>query len=293
LASLDLYSPPDLHDALKFIEQHEKGVTVLASGTDLLPRLRKKQLAPSVLLDISPFQQELRYVRESEGFVRLGALTTLTDLLESPLFIGKLSVVHEAAALFGAPQIRNVATVGGNLCSAASSEDLIPVFLALDAKVRLVSARGERSVPLREFLIDKRSTVLKPSEILSEVYFTSPQEHSWTGFEKLGRRNMLIISIVNEALFLGLEEDLHTIKTARLALNRVSGRVPALAEKTSRFLEGKTVSDETVLGAQRVLASELKLASDFRASGEYREKIALVYLKRLLRRCVEKIEEAR
>jgi CO/xanthine dehydrogenase FAD-binding subunit len=157
--------------------------------------------------------------------------------------------------------------------------------MALDASLKLVSAKGERAVALKNFITGKRETALKSSEILSEVSFNVPEGNSWTAYEKLGRRNMLIIAMVNEALSLTLEEDLHTIRTARLALNRVSGKIPALAVKTNRFLEGKKVSDETIVGAQKVLASELALTSDFRGSGDYRTEVAQVYLKRLIDRC--------
>jgi CO/xanthine dehydrogenase FAD-binding subunit len=289
MSSLELYAPTDLDDALRFIEQGDKDVAVIASGTDLIPRIRRKKASPSILLDISSFTEDLRYIRQSDRTVRIGALTTITDLLESTMFDGKLSIIREAGTLFGAPQVRNVATVGGNICSAASSEDFIPVFMALDAKLKLVSAKGGRTVPLKGFIVGKRETALKRSEILAEISFEPPDGHSWTGYEKLGRRNMLILAMVNEALSLTLEDDLHTIRSARVALNRVSGRVPALAVKTNEFLAGRKMSDDTVKEAQKVLASELSLSSDFRGSGAYRTEIAQVYLKRLLERCSREI----
>jgi CO/xanthine dehydrogenase FAD-binding subunit len=292
LAPPELYSPLDLGDALRYIENEDRHVTVIASGTDLLPRMRRMKIAPSMLLDISSFKEDLTYIRQSDGVIRLGALTTVTDLLESPVFDGRLSIVREAAELFGAPQIRNVATVGGNICSASSSEDLIPVFMVLGAKVKLVSSKGERTLPLEDFLIGKRETAMKPSEILSEVSFDSPKGNSWTAYEKLGRRNMLIIALVNEALSLTLEDDLFTIRSAKLALNRVAGRIPALAPKTSEFLAGRKVTEETVREAEKVLASELVLTSDFRASAPYRTEVAQAYLGKLIQRCRKRIEES-
>jgi CO/xanthine dehydrogenase FAD-binding subunit len=289
MSSLDLYSPTDLNDALRFIEHGDRNVAVIASGTDLLPRMRRRQVSPSVLLDISSLTEDLRYIRQSDGTVRLGALTTVADLLESPMFDEKLSMIKEAATLFGAPQVRNVATVGGNVCSAASSEDLIPVFMALEADVKLLSAKGARAVPLKDFIVGKRETGLRPSEILSEVSFNLPPERSWTAYEKLGRRNMLIIAIVNEALSLTLDDDLSTIQSARIALNRVSGKIPALAAKTSGFLEGRRVSDGTIAEAQKVLKSELSLTSDLRSSGAYKTELAQAYLKRLMERCYRRI----
>jgi len=289
LSTLELFSPTNLDDALKFIQRDDKEVAIIASGTDLIPRIRKRQISPSVLVDISSFQNDLRYIRSSGGVVSVGALTTLTDVLESPLTRNRLSVLHEAAELFGAPQVRNVATVGGNICSAASSEDLIPVFMALGAKLKLVSAKGERTVPLDGFFKGKRSTRMKQSEILAEVSFDVPRGRTWTGFEKLGRRNMLIVSLVSMALSLTMKEDLQTVAAVRVAMNRVSERIPALAVKTQEFLVGRKVSPETIAQAQKVLASEIALTSDFRASGSYRTEVAQVYLKRLLLRCSGRI----
>ena len=289
MSTLELFSPTNLDDALKFIERDDKEVAIIASGTDLIPRIRKRQISPSVLVDISSFQNDLRYIRSSGGVVSMGALTTLTDVLESPLTHDRLSVLHEAAELFGAPQVRNVATVGGNICSAASSEDLIPVFMALGAKLKLVSAKGERTVPLEGFFKGKRSTRMKQSEILAEVSFEVPRGRTWTGFEKLGRRNMLIVSLVSMALSLTMKEDMQTVAAVRVAMNRVSERIPALAVKTQEFLVGRKVSPETIAQAQKVLASEIALTSDFRASGSYRTEVAQVYLKRLLLRCSGRI----
>ncbi|HXY56348.1 MAG TPA: hypothetical protein VEH01_01925 [Nitrososphaerales archaeon] len=100
---------------------------------------------------------------------------------------------------------------------------------------------------------------------------------------------MLIVAMVNEALVLTLEDDLSTIRSASLALNRVSGKVPALAAKTAQFLAGKKVNDATISRAQKVLASELSLTDDFRGSGTYRTEIAQVYLKRLIERCSQRL----
>ena len=262
---------------------------MIASGTDLIPRVRRGQISPTRLLDISSLKEDLGYIRRSDAEVRIGALTTVTELLESPVFTGGLSMVHEAAELFGAPQIRNVATVGGNICSASSSEDLIPVFMVLDARLKLVSAKGERTVSLKDFVVGKRETALGPSEILAEVSFGSPAKHSWTAFEKLGRRNILIIALVSEAISMTMEDDLETIRSAKIALNRVKGKVPSLAAATGEFLSGRKVTEETIVEAQKVLAGELALTGDFRASASYRAEVAQAYLRKLIRRCHRRI----
>ena len=289
MPQFDFYLPSDLKDALQLKESGGEGVVVVASGTDLMPRMRKGQVSPQILMSISSLENDLRYLRRENGVIHIGALATVSDLLDSPLFAERLSMISEAAENFGAPQIRNVATVGGNICSASSSEDFIPVLLALDSRVKLISEEGERSLALRDFVLGKRRTAMKTSEILSEVYFESPDGNSWSGFEKLGRRNILIVAMVGEALLLSLEDDLKTVKSAKIALNRLAGRIPAMAEKTTSFMTGRKLTDETIAEAQKVLASELALTSDFRGSAAYRVSIAQAYLRRLLLRCSRKI----
>ena len=287
--SFDLYVPTDLRDALKFLESNGGHTAILARGTDLLPRIRRRLAWAPTLLDISGLDGDLRYIKRDDGIVRLGALTTVADLLETDLLGMRLEMIRKAGELFGDPQIRNVATVGGNVCSASSSEDLIPVFLALDAKVKLISSRGERVLPLEGFIMGKRETARKNFEILCEVFFEAPRGNCWSGFEKLGRRNILIVSLVSEALLLTLEDDLETIRGVKVALNRVAGKVPARAAKAEAFLSGRKLTPEVIREAQDVLASELALKGDFRASGEYRAELAKVFLKRLLLGCASRI----
>jgi CO/xanthine dehydrogenase FAD-binding subunit len=292
LPGYDVYVPTDLHDALSYLADYGESTSIIARGTDLLPRLRRRQASAVNLLDISGLEKELRYLREQDGSFHIGALTTVSDLLESPLIGRDLELIREAARKFGDPQIRNVATVGGNICSATSSEDLIPVFLALDARVKLASVRGERNLRLKEFIMGKRTVFRKSGEVLSEIELGSLPPDSGSAYEKLGRRNILIKALVNEAIVLTAEGDRETVREARVALNRVAGRVPQRANATEEFLAGKKLNAETVASAQEILSSELTLKTDFRASGEYRTEIAKVYLKRLLELCAFRIRGA-
>ncbi len=289
MKAYDIYVPTDLADALGYLEDYGETTYILAKGTDLLPRLRRRQFSAVNLLDISGLERDLRYIRSEDGLLKFGALTTVSDLLESPLLGKELELVREAARKFGDPQIRNVATLGGNLCSATSSEDLIPVFLALDARVRLSGAKKERTIPLKDFIMGKRTTFRKSSEVLSEVEVPSLKPNSASAYEKMGRRNILIIALVNMAVVMTMEGDRETLKEARVALNRVAGRIPQRASSTESLLAGKRLTSETIALAQEALSSELSLTDDFRASGAYRLEVAKVYLKRLLELCAFRV----
>lgn len=289
MAGFDIYVPTSLADALSYMEEFGEGTTVLARGTDLVPRLKRRQVTASNLLDLSGLELDLRYVRVDGGSLRIGALTTVSDLLESPSIGKELEVIRDAGSKFGDPQIRNVATVGGNVCSASSSEDLIPVLLALDAKLKLSSSKKERVVPLKEFILGKRTTFRKSGEILTEVEVPQLPSNSGSAYDKLGRRNTLIIALVNMAVVLTLEPDLETVLKASVSLNRVSGRIPQRATLVEGYLAGRRLTSDAVAAAQGILANELSLGSDFRASGEYRADVAKVFLGRLLGRCVSRI----
>ena len=176
------------------------------------------------LVDLSGLS-ELRYIKQEEGKIRIGALTTIADLEAEKNNSVWGGVLNDVAAKFGSPNIRAVATVGGNICSASSSEDLIPVFLTLDAKVKAIRKSGVREIALRDFLVAKRKTALHPDEILAEVSFSEPGARAASAFQKLGMRNTLIISFVSVATFLEADENRSKIKCARIALNRLSGKI--------------------------------------------------------------------
>lgn len=288
----DIYVPTDLRDALSYLDDLGEATSIIARGTDLLPRLRRRRASVATLLDISGLGGDLRYIRSQDGSLHIGALSTVSDLMESPLIGREMELVREAGRKFGDPQIRNVATVGGNICSATSSEDLIPVFLALDARVKLLSLKGERTLPLKDFIKGKRTIFKKSGEILSGVELSPLPPNSGSAYEKLGRRNILVIALVNEAVVLTMEADRETMRAARVALNRVAGRVPQRAVAAEEYLAGRKLGADTIAAAQAVLSSELNLKNDFRASGEYRSEIAKVYLKRLLELSAFRIREA-
>jgi CO/xanthine dehydrogenase FAD-binding subunit len=190
---------------------------------------------------------------------------------------------------FGSPNIRSVATVGGNICAASSSEDLLPVFLVLDAKVKAIRKSGTREVPLHEFIVAKRKTALSSDEILAEVSFPEPGVRSTCSFQKLGIRNILIIALASVAAFLELHDKDSKIKNAKIALNRLEAKIPQRAENVEKEIAGKELNERTIDSAVDRLGDELVLTSDFRASAEYRQEAVKVLLRRALVNCQQRI----
>lgn len=282
----DMFVPENMKELLQFLDTHQSGVHLIANGTDLINRIQRKQVNPKVLVDLTGLH-ELKYVRNQDGSIRIGALTTISELITSPLIDRRYEVMREVASRFGGPSIINMATVGGNICSASSSEDLLPVLLVLKAEVQLRSIHMERTALVEDFVTGKRKTGLKANEILVETRFPELDIDSACSFEKVGMRNSLIIAFVNCAVYLRMEKGV--VEDVRIAFNRVSGKIPQRARDTENRLKGEKLSEQSLTDATATLRGELKLSSDFRVSEEYRMDVASAIFKRALRRCVEKL----
>jgi len=232
---------------------------------------------------------ELRYVRREDDEVRIGALTTIADLEKRVNGSSWGRLFNDVIAKFGSPNIRSLATVGGNICAASSSEDLIPVFLVLDSKVKIVGKSGTREMPLQEFLVAKRKTALNAAEILAEISFPEPSVRAACSFQKLGMRNILIIALVSVAAFLEADDARSKIVKARVAVNRLKGKVPQRVQSVEEELLGRKLDERTIRSAVDRLGEELALTSDYRASAEYRSEAVKVLLGRALSDCQQSI----
>jgi len=273
-------------DLLHYINEHQTGVQLIANGSDLINRIQRRQVNPKVLVDLTGLT-ELSYVEKENGTFKIGAMTTIAELIASPLFDSKYEAIREVARKFGGPSIVNVATVGGNVCSASSSEDLLPLLLVLDAQVRTRSVKGDRVVRLEDFLKGKRMVDLSPNEIMVEATFSDIDQNARCAFEKVGMRNSLITAFVNCAIYLKLATKTNRIEDIRIAFNRVNGKIPARAKNTEEKMRDKPLDHKRLTMSIDALRNELRLTSDFRASQEYRMEVACALFKRTLTRCVD------
>jgi CO/xanthine dehydrogenase FAD-binding subunit len=286
LRKFDMFVPEDITDLLEYLNSHQSDVHLIANGSDLINRIQRREISPKIIADLSGLS-ELNYVRRDGETIKIGALTTIADLAKSPVLDSRYDVFREVAAKFGGPSIRNVATVGGNICAASSSEDLLPVLLVLDAKVRLRSKLRERTLRLDEFLKGKRLTDLKPNEILVETILQELDEESACAFEKIGMRNSLIIALVSSAVYLKLDRSTRLVNDVRIAFNRVTGKIPDRARVAEKMMQGRILTAQLIKEASAALGNELRLTSDFRATSEYRHDVDCVLFKRALNRCFE------
>jgi len=284
----DLCIPPDFQSLLDYLAANGRDAILIAGGSDLMPRIRRRLVRPKLLVDLSALD-ELHYVRRTGNRIAIGALTTISELAKSPILSDRYEAFRRVAAKFGGPAIRNIATVGGNIAAAASSEDLIPVLLALNADVKTRSANMERVMPLREFIVGKRRTALEPQELITEVSFPELNVSSWCTFEKVGRRNSLIIALVSIAVCLQLDPKSGKIIQIRVALNRIKGKTPERAVNLEKGLTGRILNEDAIAEGIRLLGDELRLTSDYRASAVYRAEAVKACFEKAVGRCAERI----
>lgn len=212
------HEPKTLDEALALLEQHQPGIKVLAGGTDVLPKMKRNHFDCERLLYIKSIE-ELNFIDNSDG-LRVGAATLLSDLEKSPEIKKNYHALHEAIKAIGAIAIRNMATMGGNICNAAPPADTVPPLLAFNAKLELLKKGGERVVPLDQFIVGPEKTIIEPGELLYSIELPALESGFESTFVKLGRVSVDTARI-NMAVVVKFDHTSRVIEEARVALGAV------------------------------------------------------------------------
>ena len=257
--------------------------TLLAGGTDLMPQTHQGVRAfRHTLVNINRIA-ELKTVSQTGDKVRIGALVTITELLHDKLIHQYFPILVAAADHFASDQIRNAATVGGNLCNASPAGDMLPPLLAVDATVELACRKEDRlqrrNVPLDQFFLGPRRTAMAADELLTAVEIPLPPPRHYGRFFKLGTRPALDISIISVALTGVLDN--RQLNQVRVAFGSVAP-IPLRARRTEAALEGRTLDAEVIRAAAETARAEATPISDVRASAWYRSEMVFNMMRRLL-----------
>jgi carbon-monoxide dehydrogenase medium subunit len=303
LPKFDVLQPRSLAEACALLKEHAaRGAVILAGGTDLLVNLRLPVIPdhlprgknsrplpkvydrpPAWLIALSRLP-ELRGISETDDAIAIGAMTTLTDVADSPLVREKLTALAEGAANLGSPLVRNRGTLGGNVCNARPAADTLVASVALGARLELHSSRGVRTVPVEEFATAPGKTVIAPDEILARIVYPIPAGKSGSAFYKLANRKALEIAVVNVASALSRDSK-GKIVQARIALGAVAP-TPILAKQAAQSLIGQKPSAGLFAKAGRIAATECQPITDHRGSAGYRSEMVEVVVRRTLERSV-------
>jgi carbon-monoxide dehydrogenase medium subunit len=271
--------PSSLLEAISLKAEHGEGAVLWAGGTDLLLQWRRGELDIDTCIDLSGLD-ELSRIDMSPEAVTIGAMTTLAEVETHPGLSEAFPVLAEMARHFATPQVRALATVGGNLCHAVPSADCAPPLIALDAEVELHSPAGPRSLPLESFFAGPRTTALNDDEILTRVSIPRPASRTACSYRRMVRSSV-DIALVGIACRLAVDEG-GSITEARVVLGAVaptplrSRRAEALLTETAIEDVGGNTLDEIATGA----AAEARPISDVRAGAAYRRHMTAVLTRR-------------
>jgi carbon-monoxide dehydrogenase medium subunit len=281
-ASFEYFSPKSLSEAIALLQKHGSDAKILAGGQSLIPLMKLRLASPSHLIDLNRIS-ELSYIKESDGFLTIGALTRESDLDSSELIREKYPIVADTAGVIGDPLVRNLATVGGNLAHADPANDHPAAMLALGAEVTAAGPKGTRRIKITDFFAGLFTTTLRPDEILTEIRIPIPPARSGGAYVKFERKiGDFATAAVAVQITLGSG---NTFQRVGIGLTNV-GQTAIKATRAEQALQGKAADEKNILEAARIAAEEAEPTEDQRGSVEYKRSLIKVLTARALRQAV-------
>ncbi|MEW6663858.1 MAG: FAD binding domain-containing protein [Thermodesulfobacteriota bacterium] len=268
-------------DAVKELSRLGGGGRVIAGGTDLVLQLKDGSVESKCLIDVSKIES-MRGMYQKDGKITVGAANTHGEISHSDLVRRTGPILSEACAEIGSRQIRNIATIGGNIVNALPAADSVIPLIALNASCRVVSSDASREIPIEElFLGPGVSTVDPTNSLLTQISFEPLDRSEGSGFYRLTRRKGATCPIINCAIWLRWDEEIRRIKNIRIAMGPVAP-VPKRLRETEAVLMSTTLSERLIKEAQSSVEKEVVLRSSIRGGSEYRSAMSKVIFKRTL-----------
>jgi carbon-monoxide dehydrogenase medium subunit len=310
MKKFDYLKPKTLDEALALLNQHKKKAALIAGGTDVIVMIKQKTMIPDVLISLQgiPGLDQIQY----DGSLKIGAMVTHRALEKSEFIRKEFSALADAVDVLGSIQIRNMATIGGNICTAAPSADTAPPLLVLGAHLKLKSTQSERTIPIEQFFTGPGETVLQEGEILMEISIPKPLPNTGSAYWKHQRRQALDLPILGVAILISLDKStvtctdilcknspistvLHSLegdevvcKEIRIALG-VAAPTPMRAVNAEKLLRGQKISDELLDQAAETASREAQPRDSIRGEAWYRREMIKVLVKRMVMKSIERV----
>jgi aerobic carbon-monoxide dehydrogenase medium subunit len=280
MRSFEYYSPRALREALALLNTLKQETKILAGGTDLITQMKAGSIHPAAIIDIKNVPELNRLELKGDMSLHIGAAVPLNKIIAFPSLRNEFGILGQGCSLIGSLQIRNRATLGGNICNAAPSGDSLPALLCLGAKAVIKKTKGSRKVLLENFFTGPGQTVLTSDELLVEVEVPAPSANSFGCYLRHTPREEMDIGVVGVASFI-VTDSKNACKKARIALASVAP-TPLLARKAEAILMGKVLTDKIIAEAAEEAAKEASPISDVRGSAAFRSEIVKVLTVRTL-----------
>ena len=288
LPQIECFFPKTLQEVLSLLKKYDGKARVFAGGTDLLPKMKRREVVPKYLIALNGIR-DLNFIKyEKDKGLRIGAATTLSEILESPIIQKHYPILTETISQMASIQVRNVGTIAGNLCNAVPSADTAPPLIVLGAQLKLVGIQKQRTVLVEGFFKGPDRTLLGPMEIVSEIQVSPLTTKGIGAYIKHTLRREMDLAIAGVAAYLVLDSKSHICKDIKIAMGAVAP-VPMRAKKAEAALRGKQLSDDLIENAAVIASEESKPIDDIRSSAEYRKEMVKVLTKQAIKQSLEKV----
>lgn len=281
----EYFEPMSVQEAIQIMSTYGTRIKVLAGGTDLLVSMKRREMTPKYLICIKNLS-ELNYIKfDSESGLRIGALASHADIANSEVIRQKFELLAVSCNKVGTPQVRNMGTIGGNICQAGPSQDSIPSLLALDARLKLKGSQGERIIPVNEFFIAPFQTALHETELLTEILISPPLPNSAGCYKWVTKRSIADETLVGVAAYIVTDFNKSVCRDIRIGLGSVAP-VPFRARHAEEILRGKIITNHLLEQVALTAAEE----TNPRSRADYRKNMTKVLLRRTIDEILQKIE---
>jgi aerobic carbon-monoxide dehydrogenase medium subunit len=282
--SFEYLRPTTIPEAIQMLQQHGEAAKILSGGQSLIPMMKLRLARPGFLIDINRIEG-LSHIKEEGGYLKIGGLTREAELEASPLVSSKYPILTDTTHVIADPQVRNLATVGGNLAHGDPANDHPATMIALGAQVVANGPKGERIIPIDSFFVSLFTTALQPNEILTEIRVPIPPPRSGGAYQKLERK-VGDFATAAVAVQLTINEQ-GACRKVGIGLTNV-GATPIRAKKAEGFLQGKKLDDATIAQAAQLAADEAEPSADLRGPVEYKKGLVRELAKRALVRAQDR-----
>ncbi len=289
MTDFEYFRPSTIDEALSLYKKAGAAAKLLAGGTELVNEMRSGKAQPEQVIDLKLIQA-LDFMELGSDGLRIGALYRVRDTETSlPLRQSPYSVLSHAAGTLGSPQVRNKATIVGNVCRCSPSADMIPPLIALNANARIRNEDTERVVAVEEMLLGPGKTILLPGDIVTELIIPRMPAHAGCSYYKLSPRKSLDLAVVGVAAMIRTNPQLSKCFEARIVLGAVAATA-IRAKKAESILAGAVLNEAAIEEAAKAAAEESRPIDDVRASAWYRKKMVAVTTKRAIALAIEQIK---
>ncbi len=283
-AAFEYFTPNTLSEAIALLEEHGDEAKILSGGHSLIPMMRYRLASPEKIVDINGIP-DLDYIKEEDGYLKIGGLTREVALEDSPLIREKYPLLYDTTIMIADPQVRNIATIGGNIAHGDAANDHPATMLALRAEVVATGPNGARVIPIDEFFLGLYYTALEPTEVITEIRIPAVNGSSSGTYKKMERK---VGDYATAAVAVQVTMNGSGPSQVGIGLTNV-GPTPIRAKRSEELLVGKHITDELIKEAGRLASEDCEPSADLRGSEEYKRSVVNVLTQRALKTTLERV----